>query len=197
MEATHADRQPQVPQPLPIGARRLGLASFQAGLAIAAVLATTLTGCTTVTPMKTVPVTRTVKVRVVLADPGIPQEEFQQAIAAVQAQVHRDLAPTWGVDATFGDEGEYTVTVEPGPAGQGALGQFWPRHAHVYTNRCRHNGTPWTWTLSHETLGMLVGPRQDGSDICDPANNLSRAYEINDITVSGFARQDGELHQGG
>jgi hypothetical protein len=142
------------------------------------------------------------------------EEEIKKVIAALQDQVHNDLAPIWGVDAeltvvpkgkqpeahswwlVFQDDTEYA----------GALGyhdvtpEGLPR-AKVFVRTAKKSGVAWSNTASHELLSMLVDPRmtivawEESSatsgtawayEITSPCGGDENTYKKGDVLVTDF-----------
>jgi hypothetical protein len=112
-----------------------------------------------------------IKVALINSSTVVSDGEVQEAMAALQTQVHRDFGPTWGIDADL-------VFVPPGsdpPSGAwwlvildtsdqaGALGyhdltsQGLPL-GKVFAKSDIDNGYIWTVTASHELLEELLDP---------------------------------------
>ena len=144
----------------------------------------------------------------------ISDSDVQLVVDALQAQLIRDFAPVWGINAN--------VTYYPN--GQEPPQDYWQLIIldntdqandlgyHDYTSTGLPLGkifvgtdlkfnTSWTVTASHELLEMIADPainkavlRQydDGSaclfwfEVCDPCEDDDYSYEIDNIKVSNF-----------
>ncbi len=145
----------------------------------------------------------------------VKDQEAQAAMQALQTQIHRDVAPVWGIDAdlTFVSgisqlppptlwwlvlldhpdqavvQGYHDLTTQNLPLGK------------VFVGLDQQTGYQWTVTASHELLEMLVDPdinlmasvqRQAAVpsfyayDICDPCQAEQSGYTIDTIRVSNF-----------
>ncbi len=145
----------------------------------------------------------------VLKDPAV-----QAAIPALQAQVHRDFAPAWGIDADL----TFVPQNTPPPAGAwwlvvldnsdqaGALGYHDLTNeglplGKVFAGSDLQYGYKWTVTASHELLEMLGDPDIDltvfvqltdttgtlyAYEVCDACEADNFGYDINGTTVSDF-----------
>jgi hypothetical protein len=154
-----------------------------------------------------------VSVAVLNASAELTDEEVRSAVAAVQVQVQRDFAPVWRVDAqlTFVGHGQtpspgscWMVILDNSDFG-GALGyhDLTPEGlplGKVFAATDKLNDVPWTATLSHEVLELLVDPYMsyvaaaaNGSgyvlypyEICDACQSRAFGYTINEQRVSDF-----------
>jgi hypothetical protein len=140
--------------------------------------------------------------------------EVKGVTEAVQTQIHRDLAPAWGVDAelTFVPRGAqppadcWWMIVRDETDSLGALGyrdltpDGLPR-AKVFVKSARDSGCSWTVSLSHVMLEMLVNPtgnllvyrklthgraRSYAREVCNACTADEYGYEINGVLVSDF-----------
>jgi len=128
--------------------------------------------------------------------------------AALQQQVVRDLAPIWGVSATVDPFPSLDqvppaywpiiVTLEGLPEGDLGFHQDENGQPHAWVEW----SDSWSITASHECLEMLVdpsgnqlqaapGPNDSGTvqylvEVCDPCQDATFAYHINDTLVSDF-----------
>jgi hypothetical protein len=155
------------------------------------------------------------RVSVINASTELKDEEVRKVVAALQDQVHMDLAPIWAVDAkvTFvpkskqpdpkswwllilddsdqvGTLGYHDVTPEGLPLGK------------VFARTLKAADASWSLTASHELLAMLVDPRinltvfvQPSTDpegtvwayeITTPCGGDENGYKKNDVLVSDF-----------
>lgn len=157
----------------------------------------------------------------------IADAEFAATVAAVGRQITEDFQPIWGVGATLtptrialGADGHADVddaadavvyvgsdTADPTSGAPGAFGYHERTfkglpYAFIYLNACQLKNEPWSCTLSHEVMELLVdpttiltatGPAPSGAagqlvrydlEVCDPTQG--DAYEIDGVTVSNF-----------
>ena len=156
----------------------------------------------------------TTNVVILNASTVVTDAEVQAAVPALQAQVHNDFAPAWGIDAnlTFVPRG-----ADPAP------GSWWlvilddsDQAAGVGVHDITHEGMPlgkvfartdlqtghhWTVTASHELLEMLVDPAINlavfvqpdtqswilyAYEVCDACEGDQFGYEIGGTLVSDF-----------
>lgn len=150
------------------------------------------------------------KVAVINRTETIPDNDVQRVLPALQMQVHRDLAPAWGVDAqlTLVKRGE---APEPGywwleladtSASNSALAYHdvtpdgLPR-SRVFPSIATAGHMDWTVAASHELIDMLVNPRVNLSVIPQPPKGRAYAlevaipcqldtYQISGVVVSDF-----------
>jgi hypothetical protein len=155
-----------------------------------------------------------IKVAVINATSVLTNAEVEQAMPALQTQVHRDFAPAWGIDADLsvvpkgkqppagmwwlalldnsdqaGALGYHDVTSEGLPLGK------------VFAGTDKQYGYNWTVTASHELLEMLGDPEIDltvfvertvssgelyAYEVCDACEADQYGYQINGTTVSDF-----------
>ncbi len=146
----------------------------------------------------------------------LTDSQVSAAVPSLQAQVHRDFAPAWGIDADLafvdsnstpgaglwwlvilddaeqaGYLGYHDVTAENLPQGK------------VFANTDIQNGLQWTGTASHELLEMLADPEinlaafspvmEQGNpttfyayEVCDACEDDRYGYNINGTAVSDF-----------
>jgi hypothetical protein len=146
---------------------------------------------------------------------AVTNEEVKALAAALQTQVHRDLASAWGIDAEvtfvpndgFPSPNSWWLEILDYSDQQGMVSyhdltsEGLPR-ARIFPRTAKENGFPWTLSASHELLELLVDPRanlgtirRSGSqggglfyayEICDPVSSDQNAYTIAEITVSDF-----------
>jgi hypothetical protein len=142
------------------------------------------------------------------------EEEIKKVTAALQDQVHNDLAPIWGVDAElrvvpkgkqpdahswwlvflddadqFGVLGYHDLTPEGLPRGK------------VFVRTAKQGKYSWSNTASHQLLGMLVDPRLNltvwvpssetsgtawAYEIAHPCGGDENTYKKGDVLVSDF-----------
>jgi len=131
-----------------------------------------------------------IKVALINASTVVSDAEVQEAMAALQTQVHRDFAPTWGIDADLvfvpsgGDppSGAWWQVILDTSDQAGALGyhdltsQGLPL-GKVFAKSDIDNGYIWTVTASHELLEQLA----------DPAINLTTLVEQSQQNGAGAA----------
>lgn len=154
-----------------------------------------------------------IKVAVLNQSQSLTNDQVAQAVPALQAQVSKDFAPVWGVDAevTFvpGDQGPtgswWLVILEnsdqPGALGYHDLTSEGLPMGKVFAGTDIQNGLQWTVTASHELLEMLADPDIDltvfvqpddktgriyAYEVCDACEADNYAYAINGTKVSDF-----------
>jgi hypothetical protein len=109
----------------------------------------------------------------------ISDEQLQQAIRAINRQIHEDFEPCWGMGATLRLEGRSAAKPETAVLADmrgdaviylwdeadvpGALGYHFQNNAgvpfgFVFTEISESIGEPWSVTLSHEALELLADP---------------------------------------
>jgi hypothetical protein len=144
----------------------------------------------------------------------VPDQEAKAAVAALQTQVHRDLAPVWSVDAQLSllPRGS-----QPPPASWlleilDDTDDAWGRPAYrdltleglprvkVFARTIQAAGCQWTVRASHQILELLVNPRFNlkvytrheqevfiySYEICNPCETDEFAYTIGGTLVSDF-----------
>jgi hypothetical protein len=139
----------------------------------------------------------------------VAAEEIEKVVAALQVQVHRDLAPGWGIDAelTLVRSGEappeksWWLHLQDDIKEQGVLGYHGINSAglplaHVGVRSSANAGMPWTLAASHTILQLLANPkgklavverdRVIPQEICRPCYGERYAYRINGVMVSDF-----------
>ncbi len=127
--------------------------------------------------------------------------------AAVQLQINRDFAPTWGVSATVRatqqpDPTDWVLSlVDQSDVGLGYHSIYYDDQGnlHIYGQVTASSRNPaWTITTSHEALEMLGDPYTNPPEcvpvpgtnygvwreVCDPVEDC--AYDIDGISVSDF-----------
>jgi hypothetical protein len=140
---------------------------------------------------------------------SVTAEEIEKVVAALQVQVHRDLAPAWGIDAelTLVRSGEsppeksWWLHLQDDIKEEGVLGYHGVNSAglplaHVGVRSSTNAGMPWTLAASHTILQLLANPkgtlaiverdRVIPQEICRPCYGERYAYKINDVMVSDF-----------
>jgi hypothetical protein len=147
---------------------------------------------------------------------AVPEDEIRRCVAALQTQVHCDLAPAWGVDAELKYCGPQDtpppgwwwleLTDEPGaPEAPGYLA--WRTASptglpvsRVFMKLVQSAGVQWTISASHALVEMLVNPRRNLAvltevegklricthDIADPCSAEEDGYPIGGVRVSDF-----------
>lgn len=148
------------------------------------------------------------------ADINVVRSEIQQLAAALQVQVSQHFGPAWGVNAAvsaFSDlasvpSGYWMIIVKDQINDTGAAGYHMDDghqpYALVQYDPVLDN---WTTTTSHELLELLADPwgnrLANGTtidpnnpndtvqylvEVCDPVQNNTYSYTINNIAVSNF-----------
>jgi hypothetical protein len=138
----------------------------------------------------------------------LASEDVVRCVAALQTQVSRDFAATWGIDARLrvadeaGDDEEALYLLDD--AVQANARGFHTRTAKerpcgfVLVRPCLDAGDSWQATASHELLEMLADPlvnlAAEGQfqgrpallalEVCDPVENDE--YEIAGLPMSNF-----------
>ncbi len=130
-------------------------------------------------------------------------------MAALQVQVHRDLAPTWGIDAELTlvrsgqtpPEKSWWLHLQDDIREEGVLGYHGVNAAglplaHVGVRSSTKAGMSWTLAASHTVLQLLANPkgtlavvegdRVIPQEICRPCYGEQYAYKINGVLVSDF-----------
>ena len=148
--------------------------------------------------------------------PGIGLAEVAKTVAALNLQISRDFAPIWGISASIValpnpdliDPGIWPIFIEA-DIGVDAAGFHFTKHNQPFARVAA--GATWSLTASHECLEMLadptgnrlyssVGVAVDGEgfvdrgdakfeyliEVCDPCQDPSCAYLINDVMVADF-----------
>ncbi len=155
-----------------------------------------------------------ISLAIINASTVLTNAQVQAAVPALQTQVHRDFAPSWGIDAdlTFVPKGS-----QPAPGSwwlvildtsdqAGALGyhdvtdQGLPM-GKVFAGSDMQDGLQWTVTASHELLEILADPEINltvfvqpnattgtlyAYEVCDACEDEQFAYGINGTRVSDF-----------
>ncbi len=156
----------------------------------------------------------TYRVAVLNQSTVVHEEEARALVSALQTQVHRDLAPVWGVDAhvTFVPPGaqppqsSWLVVILDDTDRAGALAyrdltaEGLPL-AKVFAQTAKSAGCEWTVSASHQVLELLLNPRlnltvyaQFGEattsiytyEICNPCEADRFGYRIDGTLVSDF-----------
>ena len=136
-------------------------------------------------------------------------QEICAALAAIEKQVERDFAPVWFRTAKLwfnqsarmpANLGAWNVVIVDQSDVPDALGYHellgGKPYALVSVKPDLEAGGTWTGTLSHEILEMLADPfvcetvirRRKAFDleVCDPVEDDSYGYRIDDVLVSNF-----------
>src|SRR5882672_2247514 len=144
----------------------------------------------------------TIKLAVINASTVLKDADVNKALPALQAQVHNDFAPAWGVDADLvfvpkGSEpsnGSWWLTILDNSDQAGPLGK-------VFAGTDFQFGSQWTVTASHELLEMLTDPdinlaayveqpnggmRLYAYEVCDACEADQFAYKVDGVLVSDF-----------
>ena len=155
-----------------------------------------------------------IQVAVINASTVLTDAQVQGAVPSLQAQVHNDFAPAWGIDAdlTFvptGSQpapGSWWLSVLDNSDQAGALGyhditdQGLPL-GKVFAGSDLQDGLQWTVTASHELLEILGDPEinltvfvqpdaQTGTlyayEVCDACEADQFGYTVSGTLVSDF-----------
>ena len=155
------------------------------------------------------------RVSVINKSTVLTKEEIEKVVAALQGQVHADLAPIWGVDAELSivpkgkqpDPHSWWLVILDDTDREGALGYhgLTPEGlplGKVFARSAKEYGYAWSNTASHELLGMLVDPRLNltvfvptsngragtvwAYEITSPCGGDENTYKKNDVPVSDF-----------
>ncbi|MFI5174428.1 MAG: hypothetical protein ACHQKY_06205 [Terriglobia bacterium] len=155
-----------------------------------------------------------IKVAVINSCTVLTDNQINAAIPALQTQVHRDLAPAWGIDAdltfvpkdTQPPSGSWWLVILDNSDQAGALGyhdltQEGLPLGKVFAGSDLQLGYEWTVTTSHELLEMLVDPdvnltvftqpnAHSGTlyayEVCDACEADDLGYKIDTTLVSDF-----------
>lgn len=155
-----------------------------------------------------------IKVAVINASTVLTDDQINSAVPALQTQVHRDLAPAWGIDAdlTFVPQntpppsGSWWLVILDNSDQAGALGyhdltQEGLPLGKVFAGSDLQGGYQWTVTASHELLEMLVDPdvnltvftqpnAHSGTlyayEVCDACEADELGYKIDNTLVTDF-----------
>jgi hypothetical protein len=151
------------------------------------------------------------RVAVINHSQAVANEEVRALAAALQTQVHRDLASAWGIDANLTfvpDDGSplpnswwLEILNDSDKPGMVSYHDVTPEglpRARIFPRTAKENRISWTLSASHELLNMLVDPRANlGAirpsssqgyvyEICDPVESDQNAYTVAGIAVSDF-----------
>lgn len=142
--------------------------------------------------------------------------QLEQAVADLQVQLTRDFNPIWNKDGYLiissdtPPQGAYRITILNDFDQANVLGYHeltvggYPQ-GYVFVENGISYGIPWTVSLSHEILEMLVNPECNlnvltdyspyqstgenwlwAMEVCDPVQGVDQTYFINDTAVSDF-----------
>src|SRR6476646_8179488 len=139
----------------------------------------------------------------------VSASEVTRVAAALQKQASRDFAPLWEVNATVDafvklDDvplGYWPVIVMKNIKQSGAAGVHLDKDGQPFA--LVQYDESWTLTASHECLEMLADPfgnrliagaspkKGQGRveflvEVCDPCEDASQAYSVNEVVVSDF-----------
>lgn len=146
----------------------------------------------------------------------ISTAQLEQAVADLQTQLTRDFNPIWNKDGYLiisndtPPQGSYRITILNDFDQANVLGYHeltvggYPQ-GYVFVDNGIAYGIPWTVSLSHEILEMLVNPECNltvltdvspyqapnenwlwAMEVCDPVQGVDQTYYINDTAVSDF-----------
>jgi hypothetical protein len=155
-----------------------------------------------------------IKVAVINQSKSLSDDDVKQAVPALQAQVHHDFAPVWGIDAELKfvpsnsepPAGSWWLVIfdnsdQPGALGYHDLTSEGLPLGKVFAGTDMQYGLNWTITASHELLEMLADPDIDltvfvqpddqtgriyAYEICDACEADNYGYAINGTMVSDF-----------
>lgn len=145
-----------------------------------------------------------VKIAILNQSNEVSTAEVEIVVRAVQAQIDEDFGPVWNVGATM-----EVVSEKPGPGEPHFLmildddttGEFLGYHdcevgtylpfGFVHVKKAKSQKIPWSVTLSHEILEMLINPFywraqfcENGTkpyliyyEVCDPCQSIEFAYD--------------------
>lgn len=150
-----------------------------------------------------------INIALVVETPRIPRTTIKEVAAAVQRQISRDFAPTWGVGATMDPfisladvpPGYWPIVVRDDLPGMNIIGIHLDEKGQPFA-LVRTNPT-WSLTVSHEALEMISDPwgnrlMPGGSpkpgqglvellvEVCDPPGGVAHSYTVNGYLVSDF-----------
>lgn len=155
-----------------------------------------------------------IKISIINQCSVLTDAQVQPVVAAMQVQVHRDFAPTWGIDAdlTFvpkgqtPDVGHWWLVLLDNSDTAGALGyhELTPAGLPIGKVFCKTDidyNLSWSVTASHELLEMLGDPdinlttfvQTSGTagvlyayENCDAVEDDQYGYDIDGIKMSDF-----------
>lgn len=150
-----------------------------------------------------------IKIALINASTVLADQDVQSILGALQTQVTRDFAPTWGIDAdlsfvprgTQPDSDTWWLTVLDDTDQAGLLGyhdltdQGLPL-GKVFARTDLAEHLQWSVTVSHELLEMLGDPAINLSvlvgntlyayEVCDSPESETFGYDIGGVKVSDF-----------
>jgi hypothetical protein len=155
-----------------------------------------------------------IKVDVVNESTVVTDAQVQSLVTALQTQIHRDFAPSWGIDADLKfisqgssiEPGAWQLVVLDDSDQAGALGYHELTSdgmplAKAFAGSDMKAGLEWTVTVSHELLEMLADPdinlavfvQQTNTsgvlyayEACDACEDDSFGYTIDGSLLSDF-----------
>ena len=147
---------------------------------------------------------------VVVNHSKIPNTEVNLTASAINRQVRENLLPAWGIYALVWAGAEVSsawkihLWDEPPTTALDSLGKRCVEEGNVFIGPCQRNKVPWSVTLSHEVLELLLNPQLNkyilGSDrfwaheICDPVKGSS--YIVDGVLVANFVYPEWFLASG-
>jgi hypothetical protein len=149
------------------------------------------------------------RVAVVNQAASVSTEEVRRVVAALQTQVSRDLAATWGIDAqiTLVEKGEtppdssWWLNFEDRTGRVGLLGYHDVNAvglpmARIGIKEAKETSVAWSVTASHVLLQLLANPNSNAAifardkifprEICRPCSGDEWGYDIDSTRVSDF-----------
>jgi hypothetical protein len=136
-----------------------------------------------------------IKIAFINASTVLSDAQVEDAVPALQRQVHENFAQAWGIDAdldfvprgTRPPGGHWWLAVLDNSDVAGALGYHDITReglplGKIFAGTDLHFGQQWTVTASHELLEMLADPDVNLSALVEIGRNLGRlyAYEVCD-----------------
>jgi hypothetical protein len=138
-----------------------------------------------------------------------PEAEIEAVVAALQTQVHRDLATTWGIDAELklfrtGEKPPreaWWLKLQDETNVEGVVGHHDVTAAglplaYIGIETSKQAGVAWSVAASHTLLQLLANPKGNVTvfeagrfipqEICRPCTGDRWAYQINGIKVADF-----------
>ena len=157
------------------------------------------------------PITTPVAIAVLNQSTVVSDSDVAQAVSAVQIQFTRDFIPAWGLPTTVAfypasttpPNGSWLIYIRDNstrPHSNGYHEQLTGQvpSSYVFAASAIASGTPWTTTLSHESMELRVDPAlniQIQESVTNPPLTLSEEiadpvaanyYDINGVLVSDF-----------
>jgi hypothetical protein len=149
------------------------------------------------------------RVAVINQATSVPLEEVKTLVTALQTQVSRDLASTWGIDAqiTLVDKGQTPPDSswwlyfddhirEPGLLGYHDVNAVGLPMARIGIKKAREANVDWNLTASHVLLQLLANPYSNAAifagekifprEICRACSGDRWGYQIDSTRVSDF-----------